>query len=328
VAAQSLLQKQYQLLTRQHLGALEGTLFAELTGLHFHIVWMPRQSSPARPPLPTACSVCCRLANSTPQSHCGACGPKHLELARRAGWHGHRFTCTMGVSNYWFPITVRGVLVGIAFVQALDKANRILRQHLRKQPLAVVASHHDGAARFLSRSEFDRAAHLLRMIAQSAETATLSVLRKTDLARIRQAVRAMQQEQDRLHKHINRLLPADHQLPSSPHPPPPPIVERMLEYVHQHHAEPITLRHCADTLGRNAAYLSDLFAQAVGLPFKAYLTELRLEKSKELLSDPDKNLSEVALAVGYASENRFRLAFKQLTGLSPKTWRATMRLAV
>lgn len=318
LATRSLLQKHYQDLTRQHLGDVGRTLFADLTGLHFHIVWTPLRPSHNRSPLPTACSVCCRLANSAPTPHCATCGPKHLELARGAGWRGHRFTCSLGVSNYCFPITVRGLVVGVAFVQALDKANQVLRHHLRQQPARA-------GARLYSRSEFNRAVQLLRLIAQNAEAATLAVLGKADLTRFRQAMAAMQQEQERLHQHINRLLPADNPLPAAPHPPPPPIVQRMLEYLHQHYAQPITLRQCAGTLGRNAAYLSDLFAQAVGLPFKTYLTELRLEKSKQLLADPDKNVSEVAQATGYASENRFRIAFKKATGLSPKLWRDTMQ---
>jgi two-component system response regulator YesN len=96
-------------------------------------------------------------------------------------------------------------------------------------------------------------------------------------------------------------------------------------YVRRHHARPITLQECARAHGHNAAYLSNLFSQAVGLPFKTYLTELRLEKSKVLLSDPDRNINEIAEAVGYASANRFRLVFKKQTGLSPSHWRETMR---
>ena len=75
----------------------------------------------------------------------------------------------------------------------------------------------------------------------------------------------------------------------------------------------------------NAAYLSALFSHAVGMPFKTYLTEVRLEKARELLGDPAKSISEVAAAVGYASENRFRSVFKKLTGLSPRMWRETFR---
>jgi len=50
-----------------------------------------------------------------------------------------------------------------------------------------------------------------------------------------------------------------------------------------------------------------------------------MANAKTLLGDPANNISDVAYAVGYASENRFRIAFKNATGLSPKLWRATMQ---
>jgi two-component system, response regulator YesN len=88
---------------------------------------------------------------------------------------------------------------------------------------------------------------------------------------------------------------------------------------------PITLQQYARELGMNAAYVSSLFSRAVGVPFKQHLTELRLEKAKALLGDPVQSVSAVAYGVGYASENRFRIAFKRATGLSPKLWRETMQ---
>lgn len=76
----------------------------------------------------------------------------------------------------------------------------------------------------------------------------------------------------------------------------------------------------------NAAYLSDLFSRTVGLSFKTCLTEVRMEKARELLSDPATNISQVASAVGYASGNRFRIAFRNVTGLAPRMWRETLHM--
>ena len=44
-----------------------------------------------------------------------------------------------------------------------------------------------------------------------------------------------------------------------------------------------------------------------------------------MLSDPAKRIAEVAYAVGYTDPNRFRLAFKQWTGIAPRAWRETLR---
>jgi AraC-like DNA-binding protein len=87
----------------------------------------------------------------------------------------------------------------------------------------------------------------------------------------------------------------------------------------------IMLQRYARELGMNATCLSTLFSRAVGVSFKSCLTELRMKRAKHLLDDPAQSASEVAAAVGYASENRFRIAFKKATGLSPKVWRETIR---
>ena len=76
----------------------------------------------------------------------------------------------------------------------------------------------------------------------------------------------------------------------------------------------------------NAAYLSSLFSRKVGIAFKSYLTELRLEKARALLLRPGQTVTAVAEAVGYSSENRFRLTFKKRTGLSPRVWRETLQV--
>ena len=51
-----------------------------------------------------------------------------------------------------------------------------------------------------------------------------------------------------------------------------------------------------------------------------------MEKAQELLGNPARGISDVACAVGYASENRFRIAFKKATGLAPRIWRETLRM--
>ena len=104
------------------------------------------------------------------------------------------------------------------------------------------------------------------------------------------------------------------------------MVHAVLDRIQQDYAQPLTLRKCASDLRVNAAYLSHLFSHAVGLPFKTCLTEVRVEKARELLGDPAKNISQVASAVGYASENRFRIAFKNVTGISPRMWRQTLQM--
>jgi len=89
--------------------------------------------------------------------------------------------------------------------------------------------------------------------------------------------------------------------------------------------EAITQRQCARELGKNAASVSAHFSRAVEISFKTHLTEVRMEKARGMLGNPAMTASDVASAVGYSSENRFRIAFKKVTGLSPKLKRETMQ---
>jgi AraC-like DNA-binding protein len=326
---EALRQRKYREVIRQHLDQLLDKLFAEFTGLHFHISWAP---SPAHEwetkTLPTGCSVCCRLSGSQLLKDCRLCGPRQLARALRADGEGQHFTCRLGVRNYWFPVRVREETLGIAYLQALDHAPA--RQPDRNHsPRTAAPRRHRSDAVVMSRLEFVRAARLLQLIVQHLQTASLADLRKTDLTSAGRAVLALEKEQARLHEVLQRHLPSISAAPRrfGPESHPEQIVHRLLERIELDYAKPITLRQYARELSMNAAYLSDLFSHALGVSFKTCLTGVRMAKAKILLGDPAKTASEVAYAVGYASENRFRAAFKNATGLSPKLWRETMQLS-
>ncbi|MGO8696935.1 MAG: helix-turn-helix domain-containing protein [Limisphaerales bacterium] len=311
--------QKYRQLVRQHFDRLLGRLFINVTGLHFHIVWVPA------PPhewqsrtLPTTCSVCCRLRGLPLPPECRACGPRHLAFALKAERDGHQFTCRLGVRNFWLPIRVRGETVGIAYLQALDGS--AVKHPGRKRSARLVPRR--------VRVEFAGAARFLRRIVSHAQTSSLADLQEEDLIKFQQALHVSEIVQTRLRKELHRALPALQKTSPvlQPQSRPERIVGAVLDRIQRDYARPLTLRKCADDLRVNAAYLSDLFSHAVGLPFKTCLTEARVEKARELLGDPTKNISQVAAAVGYASANRFRIAFEHANGLSPRKWRETLRM--
>jgi AraC-like DNA-binding protein len=332
------LQRRYRDVIRHHLGKLLDKLFAEFTGVHFHVAWAPDDLGPWETrSLPTGSPGCCRLVEAGAQSWpgCWTCGPHHLAPALKSD-RGHRFTCRLGVRNCWFPVRVRGQLLGIAYLQALEAAAaRALARHRSNRASGPSPCGQPGArgrlsragAKVLSRSEFGRAARFLRFLVHYVQTSSLADLRKADLTNARRAVLALEKEQARLHKVLQRHLPPAPQAPrrTGAEPHAEQVVRRLLECLDRDYRKPITLQRYASELGMNAAYVSALFSRAVGVPFKTYLTDLRLEKAKELLGNPTTRASDVATAVGYASENRFRIAFKKATGLAPRVWRETIR---
>jgi AraC-like DNA-binding protein len=317
-SGEPLLQHKYRELIRKHLSKLLDALFAEFTGVHFHVAWAP--------PLPQHWNFRTLLPGLALLPECRNCGPRQLTRALSAKGDGHRFTCRLGVRNYWVPIRVRNEMLGIAYLQALESCSA--RPLAAKRSARVVhAALRRAGARVLNRARFARSARFLQLIVQHVQSATLSDLRKADLTSAGRAVLALEKEQERLHQTLQRHLPAPPPVarPLGPESHAEQIVHGLLERIELDYGKPITLQQYARELGMNATYLSNLFSRAVGVPFKAYLTDLRLQKSRELLGDPAKTAAEVAYAVGYASENRFRLAFKKATGLCPRLWRQTMQ---
>ncbi|MGD0259903.1 MAG: helix-turn-helix domain-containing protein [Verrucomicrobiota bacterium] len=91
------------------------------------------------------------------------------------------------------------------------------------------------------------------------------------------------------------------------------IVQRMLDYIHEHYSRPMQLGDVAAALNMNAAYLSDLFSSTTGVRFHHCLEQLRLARAKELLRDPLKHVGEVAFAVGVEPTGQFLHQVRRVT---------------
>lgn len=95
---------------------------------------------------------------------------------------------------------------------------------------------------------------------------------------------------------------------------------RILEYVNLHYMEDINLKIISYKFGMNAFYLGRLFKDNVKISFTDYLTDLRIEKAKELLADGTHKACEVSRMVGYVNTNYFYTIFKKKTGVSPSAY--------
>ena len=74
----------------------------------------------------------------------------------------------------------------------------------------------------------------------------------------------------------------------------------------------------------SASYVCTFFKSETGQTLNQYLTEYRMEKAKQLLTDPRYKISEISSKVGYTDGNYFGKSFKKYTGLSPSEYREKM----
>lgn len=99
-----------------------------------------------------------------------------------------------------------------------------------------------------------------------------------------------------------------------------PILEAK-RYMQQHYQEALRLEDVSSVVGFNATYFSVLFKNETGQNFMDYLTELRINKSKELLCMDKLSVQDVAEQVGYRDLKYFSRLFKKITGVSPSDYR-------
>lgn len=90
--------------------------------------------------------------------------------------------------------------------------------------------------------------------------------------------------------------------------------------IHEQYMADISLESCADALGMNSYTLSKAFKQVTGINFIDYVTQIRIEKAKELLVNTNKKIYDVSEEVGYR-HNYFNRIFKKQVGMPPGVFR-------
>jgi YesN/AraC family two-component response regulator len=87
------------------------------------------------------------------------------------------------------------------------------------------------------------------------------------------------------------------------------------------YGEDISLEQLADQLQLSRGYLSAYFHEKTGKKFIDYLNEVRISRAKEILSQTDMRIQEIALQVGYQNVNSFIRMFKRISGFTPGEYR-------
>jgi AraC family transcriptional regulator len=97
---------------------------------------------------------------------------------------------------------------------------------------------------------------------------------------------------------------------------------QVLDYIHEHLHQDIKLADLADLLGISQFHLGHLFKQSLGTSPYQYLLGQRIERAKQLLKQTDRSIMEIALMCGFSSHSRLSKQFRQLTGMTPRAYRA------
>ncbi len=103
-------------------------------------------------------------------------------------------------------------------------------------------------------------------------------------------------------------------------------VANAIRFVEDHYIRPIGLADIAQAAGLNPNYLCERFGQVTGMSPVKYLTRLRIEHAKGLLTTTALPVTEVALRSGFSDSSYFARVFGRHAGKTPKAFRSEASL--
>lgn len=102
-----------------------------------------------------------------------------------------------------------------------------------------------------------------------------------------------------------------------------------IQQVHQLLISDLSQRYTIEALSKqffiDSSTLKREFRRQYGLPIATYLKEYRIHKAMELLSSTNDSIASIATQVGYETQSKFAAAFKNVTQLSPSSYRKQFR---
>lgn len=101
------------------------------------------------------------------------------------------------------------------------------------------------------------------------------------------------------------------------------MLNDILDYIHSHLNENITVSQLADVFRYNEKYLSTFFHKSAGIPLKQYIIKEKMDAAKGMLNDTTKSISEIGYSLGFTDSHNFSKAFKKQVGITPTKYRNT-----
>jgi AraC family transcriptional regulator len=97
--------------------------------------------------------------------------------------------------------------------------------------------------------------------------------------------------------------------------------KRALAYIEANLGSKMDIRELADVVAFSKSHFSRAFKRSLGLPPMAYVAARRVERAKVMMTSTSEQLTEIALASGFADQSHLNRSFRRVVGMSPGLWR-------
>ena len=97
----------------------------------------------------------------------------------------------------------------------------------------------------------------------------------------------------------------------------PDRITLVQEYIHENYMHRLDVKSVAKRFYLSANYFSRLFRRTLGTGFNSYLNCYRVEKAREMLTETNLSVSEIAFACGFGSISQFNRVFRDVAHRPP-----------
>jgi AraC family transcriptional activator of pobA len=96
----------------------------------------------------------------------------------------------------------------------------------------------------------------------------------------------------------------------------------VFDVIDKRHAETLSLRDVAQTVGMTPGYLTTLVRRRTGRTVQEWILHRRMTEARRLLSETDLPIAEIARRIGLSDPGYFSRQFRKTFGVPPRSWRA------
>lgn len=93
------------------------------------------------------------------------------------------------------------------------------------------------------------------------------------------------------------------------------------EYIDANYSRELSLSDVAKYVFLSESYFAHTFKNEFNISPKSYILQVRIEASKELLASTDMKISDIALTVGFSSQQRYNDMFRKCMNMTPLKYR-------
>lgn len=120
---------------------------------------------------------------------------------------------------------------------------------------------------------------------------------------------------DRIHKSKKSGIPSKHDQ----------AISETIRYIHNHFHEKIKIETLSRMSNMSITLFSAKFKELCDKTVVEYINSLRIDKSKQLLSETDMSITDISLELGYNDASYFNRVFKREEGKTPRQYRKLKR---